>query len=52
MALTALWLSPFRMHPQISMIMWVSMITAALTALTIIPALLPRAGVLESSPAG
>ena len=51
-ALTALWLSPFRMHPQISMIMWVSMITAALTALTIIPALLPRAGVLESSPAG
>ena len=46
-ALTALWLSPFRMHPQISMIMWVSMTTAALTALIIIPALLPRAGVLE-----
>jgi predicted RND superfamily exporter protein len=48
-ALTALWLSPFRMHPQISMIMWVSMTTAAMTALIIIPALLPRAGVRESS---
>ena len=46
-ALTALWLSPFRMHPQISMIMWVSMTTAALTALVLIPALLPRPGVLE-----
>ena len=46
-ALTALWLSPFRIHPHISMIMWVSMTTAALTALVIIPALLPRAGVLE-----
>ena len=49
-ALTALWLSPFRVHPHISMIMWVSMTTAALTALVIIPALLPRAGVSESSP--
>ena len=47
LALTALWLSPFRIHPHISMIMWVSMTTAALTALVIIPALLPRAGVLE-----
>ena len=44
-ALTALWLSPFRVHPHISMIMWVSMTTAALTALVIIPALLPRDGV-------
>jgi predicted RND superfamily exporter protein len=46
-ALTALWLSPFRVHPHISMIMWVSMVTAALTALVIIPALLPREGVRE-----
>jgi hypothetical protein len=46
-ALTALWLSPFRIHPHISMIMWVSMTTAALTALIIIPALLPRTGVRE-----
>jgi hypothetical protein len=29
------------------MIMWVSMTTAALTALIIIPALLPRTGVRE-----
>ncbi len=42
--LTGLWLSPFRFHPHISMIMWVAMVTAALTALLIIPALLPRAG--------
>ncbi len=49
-ALTALWLSPFRIHPHISMIMWVSMTTAALTALVIIPALLPRAGVSEQLP--
>ncbi|MDH3397777.1 MAG: MMPL family transporter [Acidimicrobiia bacterium] len=47
-ALTALWLSPFRIHPHISMIMWVSMTTAALTALVIIPALLPREGVMEA----
>jgi predicted RND superfamily exporter protein len=40
--LTGLWLSPFKMHQQVSMIMWVSMITAALTTLTIIPALSPR----------
>jgi len=49
-ALTALWLSPFRIHPHISMIMWVSMTTAALTALVIIPALLPRDGVREQVP--
>ena len=48
-ALTALWLSPFRIHPHISMIMWVSMTTAALTALVIIPALLPRDGVAEGA---
>lgn len=50
-ALTALWLSPFRIHPHISMIMWVSMTTAALTALVIIPALLPREAVREQLPA-
>ena len=44
-ALTALWLSPLAVHPQVSMIMWVAMTTAAVTALVIIPALLPRSGV-------
>ena len=44
-ALSALWLSPLAIHPQVSMIMWVSMIVAALTALTIIPAFLPREAV-------
>lgn len=47
-ALSALWLSPLAIHPQISMIMWVAMTTAALSALVIIPALLPRAGVKSS----
>ena len=47
LALSALWLSPLAVHPQISMIMWVSMTTAALTALVLIPALLPRSGVAE-----
>ena len=44
-ALSALWISPLKIHGQVSMIMWVAMITAALTALIVIPALLPRAGV-------
>ncbi len=44
-ALSALWLSPLAVHPQVSMIMWVSMIVAALTAFTIIPAFLPREAV-------
>ncbi|MEA2002411.1 MAG: MMPL family transporter [Actinomycetota bacterium] len=44
-ALSALWLSPLKIHPQISMIMWVAMSTAAITALVVIPALLPREGV-------
>ncbi len=44
-ALSALWLSPLKIHPQISMIMWVAMSTAAITALVVIPALLPRDGV-------
>lgn len=47
-ALSALWLSPLAVHPQISMIMWVAMTTAALSALVVIPALLPRDGVTSS----
>ncbi|MCP3974422.1 MAG: MMPL family transporter [bacterium] len=43
-ALTALWLSPLKIHSQVSMIMWVAMITAALTAIVIISALLPEDG--------
>ena len=44
-ALTALWLSPLAIHAQVSMIMWVGMVTAALTALVVLPALLPKAGI-------
>jgi len=44
-ALSALWLSPLKIHSQVSMIMWVAMITAALTAIVVVPALLPREGV-------
>jgi predicted RND superfamily exporter protein len=50
-ALSALWLSPLKIHMQISMIMWVAMITAALTSLVVIPAMLPRAAVQAQSPA-
>ncbi|MDH3193012.1 MAG: MMPL family transporter, partial [Acidimicrobiia bacterium] len=39
-AFTALWLSPLKIHNQLSVIMQVSMVAAALTALVIIPALL------------
>ncbi|MBK5268060.1 MAG: MMPL family transporter [Acidimicrobiia bacterium] len=39
-AFTALWLSPLEIHHQLSVIMQVSMITAALAALVVIPALL------------
>jgi predicted RND superfamily exporter protein len=45
--MTGLWLSPFAIHPQISMIMWVSMLTAAITALLVIPAFLPRDAVVD-----
>ncbi len=48
-ALTALWLSPLKIHSQVSMIMWVAMTVAALTALTVIPALLDRSGVESPS---
>lgn len=44
-ALSALWLSPLKSHAQVSMVMWVAMITAALAALLVIPALLPRSAV-------
>ena len=47
--MSGLWLSPFLMHQHISMIMWVSMTTAALATLTVIPALMPRRGMEESS---
>jgi hypothetical protein len=36
-----------KIHPEISMIMWVSMTTAALTALLVIPALMPRDGMAQ-----
>ena len=48
LALSALWLSPLAVHPQVSMIMWVAMTTAAITALIVIPALLPRDGVIAA----
>ena len=50
-ALSALWISPLKSHGQVSMVMWVGMITAALAALLLIPALLPRRGV-ESARVG
>lgn len=46
-ALSALWLSPLKIHTQVSMIMWIAMITAAATTLIVVPALLPKAGVEE-----
>ena len=49
-ALTALWLSPLKVHAQVSQIMWVAMATAAATSLLVIPALLPRKAVSETSP--
>ncbi len=51
-ALTALWLSPLRVHQQVSMIMWVAMTVAAATALVVIPALLPRDGVSAAKDLG
>ena len=44
-ALTALWLSPLKVHQQVSMIMWVAMTTAAVATLVVVPALLPRRAV-------
>ncbi len=45
--LTGLWLSPLQPHHHISLIMWFSMVVAALAALIIIPALLPRDAVAD-----
>jgi predicted RND superfamily exporter protein len=42
--LTGLWLSPFNIHGYISMIMWVSMTTAAATSLLVVSALSRREG--------
>ena len=47
--LTALWLSPLKIHAQVSQIMWVAMLTAGLTSMIVIPALLPRDGVAGES---
>lgn len=44
-ALSALLLSPLRTHHHLSGIMWVSMVVAALGALVVIPAFMPREGV-------
>lgn len=41
-ALSALWISPLKIHMQVSQIMWVAMITAAVATLIVVPALLPR----------
>ncbi len=49
-ALTALWISPLAYHGQVSMIMWVGMITGAASALLVIPLFLPKEGV-SSGPA-
>ncbi len=49
-ALSALWLSPLKVHIQVSMIMWVAMITASVTTLLVVPSLLGRDGVQESNP--
>jgi predicted RND superfamily exporter protein len=48
-AMTALWVSPLKVHSQVSMIMWVAMITSALTALVVIPMFLPRNSVRDPS---
>lgn len=50
--LTGLWFSPLVPHHHISAIMWFSMVIGALTTLLVIPALLPREGVigLEGTP--
>jgi predicted RND superfamily exporter protein len=47
--LSALLFSPLKPHTHISMIMWVAMLIGAVSALVLIPALLPRAGVEPSA---
>jgi uncharacterized protein len=46
-ALSALWMSPLLVHAQLSQIMWVAMLGAAVTSLVVVPALLPRTGVVD-----
>ena len=43
-ALSALWVSPLKTHGEISMIMWVSMVPAAVLTLLVVPALMPSKG--------
>lgn len=50
--LTALQLSPLRPHHQISALMWVGMVVAALTTLVVIPAASPRRGMVDAVSAG
>ena len=50
-ALSALWVSPLKTHGEISMIMWVAMMPAAISTLLVIPALLPTRGLKESAAA-
>ncbi len=45
--LTALQASPLRPHHQISALMWVAMLVAAITTLVLIPAASPRSGTVE-----
>jgi predicted RND superfamily exporter protein len=51
-AMTALWLSPFRPHHHLSGVYWVAMTVAALAALLVIPALLPKDGLAGSADTG
>lgn len=48
-ALTALWLSPLLIHAQVSAIMWVGMVTAGVTALVVLPSLLPGEGIEDDT---
>ncbi|HJN91406.1 MAG TPA: MMPL family transporter, partial [Dehalococcoidia bacterium] len=45
--MSALFLSPLKPHSQIAAIMWVAMLTAAVTTLLFIPALIKREGVMD-----
>ena len=45
--LTALFFSPLAPHGHIAMLMWVAMVTAAVTTFALIPAFEPREGVAE-----
>jgi len=49
-ALSALFVSPLKTHGEISMIMWVAMLPAAISTLLVIPALLPFKGMRRAAP--